>query len=265
MTTAPAPPAIAPDDLAALLGPCRGYLVVVDFDGTLAPIVDHPDLAAPEPRALAALRELVEHTTVAVLSGRPVADLVRRLGDLDGVVLTGSHGAEVVLTDGSTHELTDASTATAPLDATEAAVRALVDDEPGWLVERKPTSVAVHHRLADPDRVAELLPRVEAVLNHHTDHPPGFTVLQGKAVVEFRPGDVSKGRAVRWLAQRTPRLKPLAIGDDVTDEDAFAAAASAGGVGVLVADEPRASAADHRLTDTDDVAAFLAAFTRTGS
>lgn len=256
--------ATPPERLAEQLGSCADYLVVIDFDGTLASIVDHPDLAAPVTGAVQAVAALAERTDVVVLSGRPVADLRRRFGELDGVTYAGGHGAEVMLPDGTTTALIDASSVDEPLDRIEEIIRGLVDDEAGWLVERKPTSLAVHHRLASEERVDELLPRVQAVMEHEAQEPPGFSVLHGKAVVELRPATVTKGRAVEWLAARTPGLKPLAIGDDITDEDAFVTALEHGGEAVLVADEPRDTVATHHLADPDEVTEFLVAFSRSG-
>jgi len=258
-------PDAAPDDpaeLAAALGPIEARLLVLDFDGVLANIVDHPDNAWPVAGAMEAVSALAGRTSVAVVSGRPISDLQARLGSLP-VTLAGAHGAEVVHTDGSVQHLVDATDLTERLDATEEELRSLVDAEPGWLVERKPTAVAVHHRLASNDSVEELLPRVRAHLDRSTAGPPPFTVLSGKAVLELRPADVDKGRALDLIAERTPGLTPVVLGDDVTDEDAFSAAIARGGTAVLVADTPRESVASYRLRDPEAVVSFLVALAHT--
>lgn len=250
-----------PVELAIRLGPADARLVVLDFDGVLANIVDHPDHAWPFAGALEAVAALAERTSVAVVSGRPIADLQARLGTLS-VTLAGAHGSEVVHIDGSVEHLVDETDLTDRLDAAEDELRALVDAEPGWLVERKPTAVAVHHRLASTDSVSELLPRVRAHLDRSTAGPPPFTVLAGKAVLELRPEGVDKGRALDLIAERTPELTPVVLGDDVTDEDAFEAAAARGGTSVLVADTARETAASHRLRDPEAVVNFLVALAR---
>lgn len=248
-----------PQQLASELAAPGATLVAVDFDGTLAPIVDHPDLALPVAGARDALAALSGHTTVAVLSGRPVHDVRRRLEGLD-LVYAGGHGAEIVHPGGERDSLVAPEVVAGTLDRAEAQVGALVDGEPGWFVERKDSSLAVHHRLAAHESVAEHLPRVQAILDQLATEPPGFAVLEGKAVIELRPAGVDKGAALARIATGTPALVPLVIGDDVTDEDAFVVAVREGGTAVLVADEPRPSAANRRLQDPDAVVALLVAF-----
>ncbi|MEX2550588.1 MAG: trehalose-phosphatase [Nitriliruptoraceae bacterium] len=247
-----------PEELGRALRPCARWLVVLDFDGTLSPIVDHPDLATPAPGALAALRALSEATSVAVLSGRPVADVRRRLEGLP-VAYAGGHGAELVLADGREAPLVDPAVVAETLDAAEGELRALVDDEPGWLVERKAASLAVHHRLASEDSVASHVPRVEALLERRGRDEPGFDVLAGKAVVEMRPTGADKGAALERILEDTAGRTPLVIGDDVTDEDAFRVARSHGGRAVLVSEAPRPTTATDRISDPDAVVRLLAA------
>ncbi len=247
-----------PDRLGAVLRPLDRWLVVVDFDGTLARIVDHPDLASPAPGALDTLRAVSGSTAVAVLSGRPIADVRRRLDGL-AAAYAGGHGAELVLADGSDDPLVDPDTVSGTLDRAERMIRDLVDQDPGWLVERKQASLAVHHRLADADSVATHGARVEALLEHHATEPPGFEVLAGKAVLELRPAGADKGRALHRIAERAPDLLPLVIGDDVTDEDAFEVARSLGGRAILVAETARPTAATDRVADPDAVVRLLSA------
>lgn len=250
-----------PIELARRLKPASARLVVLDFDGVLSHIVDHPELAAAADGALDALRSLMATTTVAVVSGRPVAELRRRLDDL-AVTYAGAHGAELVYADGALDHLADPEDVASVLDTVEQELRDQVDDEPGWLVERKATSLAVHHRLATDDSITERLPRIVATMEHHAQQPPGFNVLAGKAVSELRPTGVDKGLALERIAARTPERKPLVLGDDVTDEDAFRVALDLGGDAILVADEPRATQARNRLQDPDAVVGFLTELAR---
>ncbi len=250
------PPLADPAELAAELGPADRRLIVLDFDGVLSPIVEHYDRAVPADGAVEALTALARVTAVAVVSGRSLDDLVRRLGR-PPITLVGGHGAQIALADGRTDHLVDPATLTATLDATQARVGELVGETSGWLVERKDTSLAVHHRLADPATVDTLMPRIRALFDHAASEPPGFEVLDGKAVVELRPTGVNKGRAVDRLADLRPALEPLALGDDVTDEDAFRVATARGGSAVLVAETPRSTHARYRLSDPTAVTTFL--------
>lgn len=242
------------EQVVATVGDPAGWLVVLDFDGTLSPIVDDPDAAALAPGAAEAVAALAARTAVVVLSGRPVDDLLPRVGDLP-VTLAGGHGTEVRLPDGRRTPLFDAETAREVLGDAEQQLREVVDEEAGWLVEPKPASIAVHHRrVADP---AEVLDAVRATLLELADAPPGWEVLDGKAVTELRPAGVDKGTALQWLAARHPGLRPLVVGDDVTDEDAFRAAMAAGGHAVLVSRQEADTEAPHRIHDPVRVVTLL--------
>lgn len=245
------------------LGPLNQALVVIDFDGTLSPIVDRPEEAAPADGAIEALQALTEHTDVAVVSGRPLEELLERL-PTQALTFVGGHGAQIQTPDGTRHHLVDPSTLAATLDAAESEVSGLVDDGVGWLVERKLASLAIHHRLVPEDEEAALLPRVHAVLDAHQELAPGFEVLQGKAVLELRPRGVNKGRALTWLLERLPGRVPVVFGDDETDEDAFVVAIEAGGRAVLVATDDRPSAARLRLSDPDEVVRTLRTWATNG-
>jgi trehalose-phosphatase len=257
VTTEHTEPAVAPEELAAELASVGRWLVVLDFDGTLSPIVEHPDDAGPADGAVEAIRALAAVAAVAIVSGRPAADLRTRLGDLP-VTLAGGHGAEVVTADGTPTALVDDPTGVrATLDTAQQAISDLVADQDGWLVERKDASLAVHHRRVAAGDRDRLLPEVVRCLEGYLGAQPGFDLLAGKAVLELRPAGVDKGRAVAWIADRASGSVPLVVGDDVTDEDAFREAERRGGVGVLVAEHPRATVARWRLRDPDAVVTFL--------
>lgn len=255
------PERVTPADLVASLGPPSDHLVVVDFDGTLAPIVDRPEEAAAAPGGTEALAALAERTTVAVVSGRPLEQLLERV-PADVLLLVGGHGSQAQAPGGKALDLVEAERLTDALDRAEQDVQAAVGDGTGWLIERKLASLAVHHRLVPEDEEAALLPRVAALLEARREDGPGFDVLQGKAVIELRPKGVDKGQALRWMMERHPGLAPLVFGDDHTDEDAFAVAVEEGGRAVLVGDDPRPSEATDRLVDPTEVVATLAELAR---
>lgn len=252
------------DDLERVrdvVGDVADRLVVLDFDGTLARIVDDPDAAALAPGARDAVAALAAMAPVVILSGRHVDDLAPRVEDLP-VTLCGGHGTEVRLPDGTRTPLFDGASAAAVLDAVEADVRALLAGaDAGWHVERKPASLAVHsRRVASP---AALLEDVRGALAAHEDDAPGWVVSDGKAVTELRPAGVDKGTALRWLEDRHPGRAVLVVGDDVTDEDAFAVALEdPDGVAVLVADAPRETHATLRLDSPARVVELLERLTR---
>lgn len=245
-------------EVTARVGDVTGWLVVLDFDGTLAPIVERPEAAALAAGARRAIAAVCALTDVAVLTGRPIDDVLPRLAGLP-VTVVGNHGTQARSHDGELHHLLDTSRMRDVLDEVEGTVARLVDPADGWEVERKPTSVAVHdRRVADPLRDA-VLPEVRKGLERHVDRPPGWKVLAGHRVTEFAPSGADKGTALEWLLARHDRARPLVIGDDVTDEDAFAVAAEHDGLAVLVAEEDRRTAAALRLADPAAVVATLEA------
>lgn len=251
-----APPATDVDALVEAIGDVRDRLVVLDFDGTLSPIVDDPDAAQLADGAREAIDTLSRITDVAVLSGRHVDDLAPRVDGL-AVTLAGGHGTELRTPDGIREPLFDRAAVRDTLDGLEADLRALVDQADGWVVEPKPASLAVHDRRVPDEVREELLPRVREVVRARADEPPGWEVLAGKAVTELRPRGIDKGTALDLLVERL-RGRPLVIGDDVTDEDAFRAARRhADGLAVLVADAPRDTAATWRVPDPDAVVTLL--------
>ncbi len=228
--------------LAALAGR-RPLLVASDYDGVLSPLHDVPSEAGPEPGAAAALGRLavVQGVTVALVSGRGVADLQATSGFTGPFRWIGSHGAEY---DGPlVGELA------ARRDALAARLEPMVAGTPGALLEVKPASVAVHVRTV-PDRsaAAELLESARALADS------SLTLKPGKDVLELAVTDADKGSAVRRLAAEIGARTVLYLGDDVTDEDAFRALGD-GDVTVKIGDGPTAAA--HRVPDPAAVVRLL--------
>jgi trehalose-phosphatase len=191
-------------------------LVACDYDGTLAPIVEDPTRATPLPEAVAALRTLASlpQTTVAVISGRALRDLAALSRLPSEVHLVGSHGSEfdVGFVDALAPELQQLRT-----ELVET-LSALARRRRGVRLEVKPASVAVHTRAADPE-VADL------VLHAIRTGPatwPGVTMTQGKEVIELSVITTNKGLAVDALRSQLSASAVVFLGDDVTDENAFA-------------------------------------------
>ena len=190
-------------------------LVASDYDGTLAPIVADPDHAFPDARALAALVSLgaLSGTHVAMLSGREVAVLERLTGSVPGVELVGSHGAE---RSGRGPDIE--AQAREDLAGVRVRLAGLCRDFPGSHLEVKPAGVAFHYRRVD----AEHRPAAQAAAHRIGLDYAGLTVLEGKQVVEVTGSTANKGDALLALRDRWAADVVVFIGDDITDEDAFA-------------------------------------------
>jgi trehalose 6-phosphate phosphatase len=196
-------------------------LVALDFDGTLAPEVDDPEQARALPEAKSAVISLLElpNTRVALISGRSMASLEVVTGLPDSALLVGSHGVEIRL---------DHPGDTVSLDTTELRQVDVLNEVLGevadsfdhvWL-ESKPAGFALHTRLATDhnSRVAHLVALSEA-----TAEIDNLKVRHGKDVLEFSVRGTTKGDAVEHLRSYTNASAVFYAGDDVTDEDAFAA------------------------------------------
>ncbi|WP_416484196.1 trehalose-phosphatase [Streptomyces sp. CL12] len=228
------------DGLAALLANPTAAVIGLDFDGTLAPIVDDPEQARAHPAAVAALTALAPKVAhVAVITGRPAGVAVRYGGfagvpGLDHLTVLGHYGAE----------RWDAATGTVTAPAPHPGVAAVRAELPGLLdrvgawrgtwIEEKGRAVAVHTRRAqDPQAAYEALraPLAELATRH------GLIVEPGRMVLELRPPGMDKGVALGEYLRETGAGSVLYAGDDLGDLPAYAAVdklRSEGTPGVLV-------------------------------
>jgi trehalose 6-phosphate phosphatase len=219
-------------------------LVTSDFDGTLAPIVNHPGDARPLPAAASALRDLAElpATTAALISGRALRDLAVLSGLAAPVHLVGSHGAE--FDTGFAHDID-----TELLDRIADELEAIAGRYPGATVETKPASVALHVRNAAPADGAAALAAARTAAEAWDAEPTA-----GKAVLEFAVITTDKGEAIDILRERDAASAVVFFGDDVTDEKAFRRMRD-GDVGVKVG--PGDTLAGFRVDSPEDVADAL--------
>ena len=224
-----------------------------DFDGTLAPLTDDPWAAAPEAHAVAALGRLAgcPAAAVAIISGRSLDDLKPRVPVAD-IAFAGNHGAEIdapglILAD---PVATAASPALAAAHARLSASR--LSTVGGVTIEHKRYSLAVDYRpVPVPDRL-----RIKADVETAAEGLPSLYVHHAMNGSEVRViGGWNKGTASRrlWLHQAGAGAVPVFLGDDLTDEDAFAALPD--GVTVCVGDHP--TAARYRVLNPKAVATFL--------
>lgn len=227
-------------------------LVALDFDGTLAPVVDDPTRARAVPEAQDAVLRLTRlpGVRVAIVSGRSLASLIEVADVPDDVLLVGSHGIEIRLDEPGDPVALD----TAELERVDVLREVLEDVADGidrvWL-ERKPAGFALHTRLAteEDSRRAHLVALEEA-----RSQLGDLTVRRGKDVLEFAVRSTTKGEAIEHLRRYTRADHVLYAGDDVTDEDAFAAL-QPGDVGIKCGDGDTAAA--FRVAEPEQIARAL--------
>lgn len=234
----------------------KSVAVFLDYDGTLTPIVDRPDLAVLSDRMRATVRALAGLCTVAIISGRDRADVERLVG-IRELVYAGSHGFDISGPDGLKVQHEEGVAYAGVVHRAADRLAEALAGVAGVLVEPKRFAVAVHYRqVADGDIAA-----VEAAVDQVVQSEPELRKTYGKKVFELRPRfDWDKGKAVLWLLEALGLdgrdAVAFYLGDDTTDEDAFVALAERG-VGILVGCPARETAARYVLDRPADVERFL--------
>ncbi|MGH6975909.1 MAG: trehalose-phosphatase [Stellaceae bacterium] len=246
---------IAPNTAAAPQPPplSRGDALFIDFDGTVVEIAATPDridVAAGLPALLQRIANRLDGA-FAVISGRPLADLTRRLAGYSGAA-AGNHGLERRSATGVVHR----PRADPALELVWPVVHRFVALTPGATLEDKGLAIAIHYR-GRPE-LAETCRRVaeRAVLLSENQ----LSMLAGKMVVELRPRGADKGHATEaFLAEPEFRDKrPVFVGDDWTDEAGFAVANRLNGIAIHVGGGE--STARYRLDSVAAVIRWLKAF-----
>lgn len=207
------------------LGSTTGTLLIAsDFDGVLAPLIDDPSKSRPTPRALRALGRLAsvggERVQLALVSGRDLATLYELSHAPVGTIVVGSHGAErgVVTADGLERQelvLTDGQRAL--LGHITEGLEEIAERHSGVWVERKPTAAVLHTRLTTHDGAEQAGAAAIAMAERL-----GAKVLEGKNVIEVPVVEATKGLAIDDLREHLGASATVYLGDDLTDEHAFA-------------------------------------------
>ncbi|ACQ79056.1 trehalose-phosphatase [Beutenbergia cavernae DSM 12333] len=266
-------PRPAVDDGAARLAPdvaravrafanARDVVVALDFDGVLSPLQDDPAASRTLPASAAALARLAADDGVhlAIISGRPLADLRALAAPPPHTILMGSHGGEVgeIGADGDViaQPLALSAEQQRLRDAVGAELDAIAEPLDGVWVEHKPASAVLHTRTAsDDDAAAATTAALAGPATWRDVH-----ALRGKGVVELPVIAANKGDAVRRLREQVTRgvgaaaVPVLFAGDDVTDEHALAAL---GGDDLGIKVGSGATAAAYTVSGCDDIAALL--------
>lgn len=248
---------MSPDEAVAHLAATPVLLVALDFDGTLSPLVDEPMRARMLPEARVAVDALLAtpDTTVALVSGRTLADLriIAEHDDDSAVQLAGSHGAEEWPAAGGGR--TDAAAAALRDDLGAGAARIAAGEEGAW-VEQKAFGFALHTRLVAPDRVARVQAAVDELV---AARAPQWRRRVGHGILEYSFRQEGKDGALARLRARTGATAVLFAGDDVTDEDALRTLGPQD-VGVRVGTGPTSAAV--RVDGIPDLAAMLVRLAR---
>ena len=243
-------------ELVERVSQAPSLVLLLDYDGTLVPFTGVPRDAAPDHDLLELLERLAarQGTRVHVVSGRSRDQLAEWLGQLP-IALHAEHGLWTKAA-GDRRWVRELKIDAPPNDRIVRLMHTYSERTPGALVERKSAGLAWHYRMAEEElgrtQAAALAAELDAIAAEH-----GLTVLRGDKLVEVRPSGVDKGAIVaEAVADLDPGGMILAMGDDRTDEDLFAALPT-GAVAVHVG--PRESRADVRVADVADARELLRA------
>ena len=239
-------------------------LLLLDYDGTLAPFHVDRFQARPWPGVQKLLQQIQSQgkTRLVVVSGRPAGEIAPLLGLTPMPEIWGLHGVERLHPDGRSELETIAPEVRAKLDALKAQLRR---NAFGGLLEEKPNAAVMHWRGIAPEKALEIEQRTRILFEPATK-TEGLSLLQFEAGLELRAGR-DKGGAVKALVQEANRGGALRVpaaylGDDFTDEAAFAALKGCG-LGVLVREERRETLADVWLRPPGELSEFLRLWIRT--
>lgn len=221
-------------------------LLLLDFDGTLVPIAPHPDRIVVPPELPSLLQGVKQRGhEVWIITGRRASDVSARV---EGAVpVVGLHGLEWPGEEPPARH--------PKLDGLRARAEREIAADPslaGAHVEEKGRSVALHYRGVAEEKQRHAAERLSALAHEEIGDDPALNVLPGHCIVEVRPREASKGNAVKRLVDLYPTRRPVYVGDDVTDEEAFAALGERG-LGVRVSDHDVDTRASLMVRDVDEV------------
>ena len=243
-------------DISSRVSEAPRLLVMLDFDGTLSPIVKHPDLAILPTETRARLIDLKEApgVSLAIISGRSVEDLRQRVA-VENITYVGNHGREVQKPGASEPE-TD-SEIQGRMEEVAGRLTKEFSGVPGVYIENKGFTVALHYRQVPEFLRPEVQARAQEIAQQMADV---IEMSEGKCVYDLFPSDgANKGKAALALVEEhggLPKVLPLYCGDDTTDETVFRAL-PAGSITAYVGDVDSTSAARYQLADPGEVASLL--------
>jgi trehalose-phosphatase len=273
------PPA---DDLLPRLDAANPLRLFLDYDGTLSDFAPTPDHVEPDPDLVALLRRLVAEPSIrtAILSGRRLSH-VQKLVPVPGILLAGTYGLELQTPayDGPGRRIDrlDYGTIRPVLEAIKPRWAELIAAgggraRPGFYLEDKGWSLAIHARFADPGETEEVLvaARRFAAETIQAYEPDLFRLLGGHKFLEIGPCLAHKGRTIDYLLDLPPDHPAgymaawpdaplLYLGDDDKDEEAFEVIQARGGTAIVVMSRPRETRADYRLESPADTRRWLRA------
>jgi len=239
-------------------------LLLLDYDGTITPIVPRPEMAnlPGDVRQLLQALTRQRRLTLAIISGRALVDIKEKVG-ISGIIYAGNHGLEIE-GPGISFVSPLAEEFKPVLRQMHYVLSQALGGVKGVLVEDKGLTLSVHYRQVADDKIAEVKDIFERITGDAA-RPGRIRITSGKKVYEIRPAIAwDKGEVVKILMERCGEggrrsgLLPIYIGDDATDEDGFRAVENyRGGISVFVGGKNSPTSARYFLESPGEVARFL--------
>jgi alpha,alpha-trehalase len=235
----------------------KKIVIVLDYDGTLTPIVDKPELALLSAPMKQTLEKLSTKYLIYIISGRQLLDIKQKVG-INSIYYSGNHGLEFEgpCSNGEKFEL--GKKHKEQIEKLHLILKRDLQNINGCLVENKKFSLAIHYRLV---KQAACINKIRETIDKILKDFPGLKRIHGKKVFEIRPNiNWDKGMALAYFLKKRNLTKnncfPIYIGDDEADEAAFKAINDYG-ISIKIADMPQKTNADFFLKNVNDVWYFL--------
>ena len=248
------------DVVAVRIREVEHILLLIDYDGTLTPIVQRPELAHLSPEVKECLQELARNAclTLGIISGRTLEDLQQRVG-VDGIIYVGNHGLEIkgpgvsFVNPAAKQEVPLLHSLCQDISKGIAGIK-------GARIDNKGLTLSLHYRLVDEAQLDEL----NHIFNEMVKAPLAsgqIRITPSKKAYDIRPAvEWGKGKAIEFITQKlTGRNKPLTLfmGDDVTDYDGFHMVDKNGGISIYVGSPGSKPPAQYFLYSPKEVYRFL--------
>jgi trehalose 6-phosphate phosphatase len=231
----------------------------LDYDGTLADFAPTPDDVYPDQQVIDLITQLSHQpfVKIAIISGRRLKH-IQKLLPVDGIWLAGTYGIELQSPEGELIQRISYEQTRPILEMVKPTWEAIIENRPGFYLEDKGWSLAIHAKDALPEQATAILTNCrEQAATMIVEKP--FRVLGGDRFLEIAPQKANKGDTVEYLLSKNHQTDScyVYIGDDDKDEYAFGIIKKYGGLAILVADQPRQTYANMRLPDPQSVRQWL--------
>jgi trehalose 6-phosphate phosphatase len=252
-----------PERIVQRLREASRYWLFLDYDGTLADFAPTPDDIIVDQALIKLVTELAAHQAVrvAVISGRRL-EHIARLVPVPGITLAGTYGIEIKMMDGSRINRLDANTIRPRLLTIQSRWRAILNQKPGFYLEDKFWSLAIHAKEAENEIAEQTIRAARASCEESLIGTHEFQMLGGHKFLEVAPLIANKGKTIEYLLQEIPfpGAELICIGDDDKDEQAFEVIKSHGGIAIQVSNQQRPTNADFRLHNPAEARSWLTEF-----